>query len=192
MVRRTVGLAALVAALLTGNSCSSGPPVIPPELEAQVDASVTFRDILSAPSAYQGRTVVLGGEVLSARRQQEGTQFEMLQLPVNGDDPPVARRSESQGRFLAFDSEATDPAAYPPGTRVTMVGEVRGEMVQRLDESDYRYPTIMVKHLHVWDPADYRGRRRASPTVGLFGGLGFGFGGGGRGSFGSVGIGTGF
>lgn len=189
---RSAAALAAVAALLTGAGCSSGPPVIPPELEAQVDSSVTFPDLLAAPSSYQGRTVVLGGEVLSAKRQQDATQLEILQLPVIGDDPPAARRSESQGRFLALDREAVDPAAYPPGTRVTVVGEVRGEMVQRLDESDYRYPTILVKHLHVWDPADYRRRRRASPAIGLFGGMGFGFGGGGSGSYGSLGIGTGF
>lgn len=191
-MRRATSLAALAAALLTGAGCSSGPPVIPPELEAQVDSSVTFRDLLAAPSSYQGRIVVLGGEVLSAKRQQDATQLEILQLPVNGDDPPAARRSESQGRFLALDQAGMDPAAYPPGTRVTVVGEVRGETVQRLDESDYRYPAILVKHLYVWDPADYRRRRRAAPAVGLFGGMGFGFGGGGSGSFGSVGIGTGF
>lgn len=180
----------LIFSLLTG--CASGPPVIPPELEPQIDSSVSFRDILAAPTTYQGKTVLLAGEVLSAKRQQDGTQFEILQLPVSGDDPPAWRRSESQGRFLAFDPTALDPAAYPTGTRVTVVGEVSGETVQRLDESDYRYPTIAVKHLYVWDPREYERRRRASPMVSLFGGMGFGFGGGRSGSFGGLGVGTGF
>lgn len=182
----------LLAALLVVNGCASGPPVIPPELESQIDSSVSFRDLLAAPSAYQGRTVLLSGEVLNTKRQQDATQLEILQLPVNGDDPPDGRRTESQGRYLALDRQGLDPAAYPPGTRVTLVGEVSGETVQRLDDSEYRYPTIVVKHLHAWDPGEYRRRRRASPTIGLFGGMGFGFGGGGGGSYGGVGIGTGF
>ncbi len=172
--------------------CSSGPPVIPPELESQIDASVSFPQIRDAPSAYTGRTVVLGGEILGAKRVKDGTQLEILQLPVNDDDPPAWRRSESQGRFLALNRAAPDPAALPVGTRVTVVGEVLGETVQALDESEYRYPTVDVKHLHVWEAGDYERRRRASPLVGIFGGLGFGMGGGRSGSFGGVGIGTGF
>ena len=58
-------------------------------------------------------------------------------------------------------------------------------------ESTYRYPTVDIKHLHVWDERAYADRRRGS--VGLFGGMGFGLGSGGRGgSFGGVGIGTGY
>jgi outer membrane lipoprotein len=178
--------------LLFSSACSSGPEVIPRELESQIDSSVSFPQLLASPAAYSGKTVVLGGEVLSAKRLQDGTQLEILQLPVQGDDPPAWRRSESQGRFLAFDRGGLDPASYPPGTRVTVVGEVTGERVQPLDDSDYRYPTVAVKHVHVWDAGEYQRRRRASPLVGLFGGLGFGFGGGRSGSFGGVGIGTGF
>jgi outer membrane lipoprotein len=119
-------------------------------------------------------------------------ELEILQLPVKDDDPPVERRSESQGRFLALDRGGADPASFPPGTRLTLVGAVSGEDTRRLDDSTYRYPTIEVKHLYVWSEDSYRERSRNS--VGLFGGVGFGFGGGGgrSGSFGGVGIGTGF
>jgi outer membrane lipoprotein len=179
-------------AMLTGSGCSSGPAVIPPELEPQIDSSVSFPQILASPGTYVGKTVILGGEVLSAKRLKEGTQLEILQLPVSEDRPPAERRSESQGRFLAFNRGPLDPAALPDGTRVTVVGTVIGDSLQPLDESEYRYPTIDVKHLHVWDAAAYARYRRAPPTVGLFGGMGFGFGGGRSGSFGGVGIGTGF
>jgi outer membrane lipoprotein len=180
----------ICVAFLTCVGCSSGPPVVPKEFQSQIDSSVSFRELQAAPQNYQGRTVLFGGEVLSAKRTQEGTELEIIQLPVSGDDPPAERRSESQGRFLALDRFAEDPAAFPPGTRVTLVGEVKGEEVRRLDESTYRYPTVEVKHLYVWDPEVYRERSRSS--VGLFGGLGFGFGGGRSGSFGGVGIGTGY
>jgi outer membrane lipoprotein len=120
-----------------------------------------------------------------------GTQLEILQLPVNEDDPPAERRSESQGRFLAMAADGVDPASLPAGTRVTVIGEVTGETVQRLDESEYRYPTVAVRHLHVWEANDYQ-RRRSPGLVSIFGGMGFGMGGGRSGSFGGVGIGTGF
>lgn len=173
------------------SGCASSQPVIPPELEGQI-SPVSFPQIVAQPTAYTGTTVLLGGEVLSAKRVSDGIQFEILQLPVTEDDPPTERRSDSQGRFLAFHPGSFDPATFPQGTRVTVIGTVTGESMQRLDESEYRYPTVEVKHLHVWDAEAYASRRRSAPTVGLYGGVGMGFGGGRSGSFGSVGIGTGF
>ncbi|HEX5549636.1 MAG TPA: Slp family lipoprotein [Nitrospira sp.] len=191
-VRRFSVLLPLAAAAfaLLAPACS-GSKVIPTELKEQIDSSVSFRDIQASPQALQGRTVLLGGEVLGARRVQEGVELEVLQLPVKDDDPPAERRTESQGRFLAIDRAAGDPASFPPGTKITLVGAVAGEETRRLDESTYRYPLVEVKHLYVWSDDSYRERSRSS--VGLFGGMGFGFGSGGRGgSFGGVGIGTGF
>jgi outer membrane lipoprotein len=179
-----------LALALFASACS-GSKVIPSELKEQIDSSVSFRDIQASPQAMQGRTVLLGGEVLGARLVQDGVELELLQLPVKGDDPPAERRTESQGRFLAVDRAAGDPASFPPGTRVTLVGEVKGEETRRLDESTYRYPIVESKHLYVWSEDSYRERSRSN--VGLFGGVGFGFGTGGRsGSYGGVGVGTGF
>lgn len=179
----------LILLLSVMSGCSS-TPVVPEQFRSQIDSSISFRDMQATPQSYRGRTVLLGGEILSAKRTQEGTEFEILQLPVTTDDPPAERRSESQGRFLALDRGAMDPASFPAGTRVTLVGEVKGDEVRRLDESEYRYLTVDVKHLYVWDADTYRERSRGS--VGLFGGMGFGFGGGRSGSFGGVGIGSGF
>jgi outer membrane lipoprotein len=176
--------------LLLVSGCS-GSKVIPSELKDEIDSSLSFREIQASPQSYQGRTVVLGGEVLGARRVRDGVELEILQLPVSGDDPPSERRMDSQGRFLALDRGEADPASFPAGTRLTLVGAVTGEETRRLDESTYRYPTVDVKHLYVWDEDGYRDRSGSS--IGLFGGVGFGFGGGGRGgSFGGVGIGSGF
>jgi outer membrane lipoprotein len=182
-------LAAAAFALLA--SACSGSKVIPPELEEQIDSSVSFRDIQASPQALQGRTVLLGGEVLGARRLEDGVELEVLQLPVKDDDPPTERRTESEGRFFAIDRSSGDPASFPPGTKVTLVGAVAGEETRRLDESSYRYPIVEVKHLYVWSEDAYR--ERSANSVGLFGGVGFGFGSGGRsGSFGGVGVGRGY
>ena len=109
-------LLAAAAFALLASSCS-GSKVIPPELKEQIDSSVSFRDIQASPQALQGRVVLLGGEVLGARLVQDGVELEVLQLPVKDDDPPVERRTESQGRFLAIDRAAGDPASFPPGQR---------------------------------------------------------------------------
>ena len=182
---------AIVMVLVVLGGCASGPAVIPEELESQIDTSISFPDLLAASSTYSGRTVLLGGEILSAKRISGGTQLEILQLPISNDDPPAEGRSASQGRFLAIDRQVTDPATLPAGTRVTVIGYVTGNAVQPLDDSEYRYPPIEVRHLHAWAPDTYLRRRNSSSRVGV--GTGFGFGGGRRGgSFGGIGIGTGF
>jgi outer membrane lipoprotein len=186
------GWIGLLIGILLVSGCSSGPQVIPPELDPHIDRSLSFPQLRSTADQYRGHTVLLGGEVLAAKRLENGTQLEILQLPVEEDDPPAERRSDSQGRFLAVARDSLDPASLPPGTRVTVIGEVTGDVVQRLDESEYRYPTLELKHLHVWEPADYQRRRSAYPRVGVFGGMGLGMGGGGGGSFGGLSIGTGF
>ena len=179
-----VGLA--LAGFLTG--CATSERIIPEPLEAQVDKSVTFQQLRESPDSYTGRLVVLGGQVLKAKRLRDGTQLEILQLPLD-EWRPRPERQESQGRFLAIQREFLDPATVTDDTPVTIVGEVTGVTTQHLDETEYRYPTLEVKHLKVWDgrTSPYYGRR-PGPWWGISGGVGFG----GGGSRSGVGIGVGF
>jgi len=124
--------------------------VVPATLEQQVDRSLPFAQLKESPESYRGRLVVLGGEVLSAKRLKEGTRIEVLELPLGSYEAPGRDRTASQGRFLAVHREFLDPATVPPGTRVTVVGEVTGAQVLPLDETEYAYPVLDIKHLKVW------------------------------------------
>jgi outer membrane lipoprotein len=72
-------------------------------------------------------------------------------------------------------------------TRVTLVGEVTGSTNANLDEMEYRYPTVMIKHLHVWPDPEFNQSGPSGPRYGIFGG-----GGTGGGVGGGVSIGIGF
>lgn len=170
----------LVAVAMPG--CSSRS-IVPETLEAQVDKTLTFQELIASPESYQGRVVVVGGEILKAKRLKEGTQIEILQLPLNQDQEPMPDRAKSQGRVLALQPEFLDPATLTGGTRITMVGEVTGAKTERLDDVDYRYPTLTVKHWHTWPPPTYDDRR-GGPYFGVFGGVGAGGGTRGGGGFG--------
>jgi outer membrane lipoprotein len=145
----------LVALLLQACSTST---VVPPKLQDLVDRSITFQALFQNPSLYQGKWVVLGGDVLSAKRLEDRTRLEILQLPLNESDEPQPSRTLSQGRFLAYQREGfLDPATLPRGTRVTIVGVVTGSETSSLDEMKYRYPTVEIHHLTVWSTvARYR------------------------------------
>lgn len=174
-----VGMAVMVAGCATS--------VIPETLEPQIDNAVTFNQIVESPDSYRGKVVVLGGEILKAKALKGGTQLEVLQLPLDSDQEPVTDRMESRGRFLAVQKEFLDPATIAEGTRVTVVGEVTGSTVDKMDEADYRFPTLDVKHLHRWDAKRAEERSAPGPWWNVFGGVGFG--GGGSRSGGGISIG---
>jgi Slp family outer membrane lipoprotein len=168
---------------LIAAGCSSSPVGIPETLELHIDKNLTFTEVLASPESYKGRLILLGGEVLKAKRLKEGTRVELLQLPLNNDQEPTIDLTQSQGRVLVLHQEFLDPATLMPGMLVTFVGEVSGAIVEKMDEVEYRYPTLTVKHWHVWTPATFDDRRGA-PSFGVFGGMGVGGGSRGGGGFG--------
>ena len=150
---------ALAIGVMILSACSRYD-VIPDQLEKQVDKNVTFEQIKAAPASQKGTLVVLGGEVLTAKRLDANTRIELLQLPLSDDNIPITDRSQSKGRFYAFDAgkEILDPATLTPGTPVTIVGEVTGAMTGKIGESDYQYPTLLIKDLTKWNKRDVRYR----------------------------------
>jgi outer membrane lipoprotein len=124
--------------------------VIPSTLAGQVDRTISFASVKQDISSYQGKLILVGGEVLSAKRTKDHTQLQILQLPLDTWLDPVADRMTSQGRFLAYQDEFLDPATFPAGTRITLVGEVTGASTLPLDEIDYVYPVLKIRHLKVW------------------------------------------
>jgi len=153
--------------------CSSSPVGIPETLDPHIDKNVTFTEVLASPESYKGRIILLGGEILKAKRLKKGTQVELLQLPLNKDQKPTTDLTRSQGRVLVLHQEFLDPATLTPGMLVTFVGEVSGAIIEKLDEVDYRYPTLTAKHWYVWSPA-MSDDRRGGPSFGVYGGMGVG------------------
>src|SRR5207253_10730880 len=82
----------IVAALLPGCAPMSD---IPASLQTQVDHTLTFSQLKESPPSYKGHLVLLGGEVLTAKRLKEGTRIEVLQLPLDGYQTPDMDRTTS-------------------------------------------------------------------------------------------------
>ncbi len=177
----------LAIGLLVVTAGCASTRVIPESLEPQVEKTVSFDQIVASPDSYRGKVVLLGGEVLKAKATEGGTQLEVLQLPLDDEEEPGVDRLQSKGRFLAMHKEFLDPATIVEGTRVTIVGEVTGASVEKMDEADYRFPMLDVKHLHRWDRKRDDQPRASGPWWGVFGGVGFG--GGGSRSGGGISIG---
>ncbi len=89
--------------------------------------------------------------MLAARRLKEGTRIEILQLPLAASLQPTTDLSKSEGRFVAMQKEFLDPATVPPGTFVTITGEMAGSVTLPLDEMQYSYPVVRINNLRVWN-----------------------------------------
>ena len=125
--------------------------LIPSDLRGQIDRSVTLEELQAHPEQYEGRTVMLGGTVLSSKRLKDRTEIEILELPLTEGLVPVADRMRSRGRFLAVKTEFLDPATVRPGSLVTVVGKVQGTEERPLDETMYTYPVLAILNVTDWD-----------------------------------------
>lgn len=124
---------------------------LPPGLEQEIDSTVSFADLKNSPSEYIGRTVMIGGTVIKGKRTQAGTELEVLQRPIEKEGGLTEDRLKSEGRFLAVQETFLDPASLPEGTPITVIGVVKGETTRQLDESDYTYPILEIKHIIDWN-----------------------------------------
>ena len=143
---RTLLVWSLVFAGLGISSCAT---VISREVLREVDQGVRFEEILKDPEAYQGRVVLLGGEILKTENFPDKTQLIVIQWPLNSEKKPTTKDA-SKGRFIVSDSDFLDPAIYRRGRKVTIVGSVTGKELRRLDERELIYPVITKKELYLW------------------------------------------
>jgi outer membrane lipoprotein len=148
-------LLSAVALLVTLAGCASTQ-------EPESRQALTFLQVKAAPDSFKGQSTVLGGKVLTARRQKDSTRIEILQLPLDQSGRPGYDLTQSLGRFIAQQREFLDPATLPPGTRITVTGIVSDSITLPLDETDYTYPVIDIKRVQVWaGPEDVA--RRTNP-----------------------------
>ncbi|MBH0203398.1 MAG: hypothetical protein HP496_14135 [Nitrospira sp.] len=174
---RTIRLAPLIAAVLILPACAESIHQVqrdtellgvPLGLEQEIDSTVSFADLRRAPGEYIGRTVMIGGNVIKAKRTEAGTEVEILQLPTEQEGMLTEERLRSEGRFLAVREQFLDPASLPQGTPITVIGTVKGETTRPLDESDYTYPILEIKHIIDWRSIAAQRRRDRNPYYGAY------------------------
>ena len=110
-------------------------------------ASVLFED----PDAFKGRTVILGGVIVSSTNTKEGTYIEVLQKPLDYRGKPEDTDA-SYGRFIIFSEGYLETAVYSQGREITVAGEVIGKELRPLGEIQYPYPLLKSKELYLFEP----------------------------------------
>lgn len=117
------------------------------------DRSICYADIARNPEGLVGKVVLVGGQIAGTRGGGDVIMLEVVQLGLLNNGVPD-EFSPSGGRFLAVSSELLDPLIYTPGKFVTIIGEVKGKRIQKIDGADYPFPLVAVRELRLFRPSE--------------------------------------
>lgn len=132
--------------------CLSGcGHVISHELRQQAEKGITPEVLFKDPDALKGKTVILGGIIVSSKNTNEGTYIEVLQKPLDYRGRPKVT-DITYGRFLIFSESYLDTAVYSAGREIAVAGEILGRQIRPLGEIQYSYLLIKGKELHLIEP----------------------------------------
>jgi outer membrane lipoprotein len=136
---------------------SSCAPVLDRQLMREGQRNVSFDELRSNPDAYRGKLFILGGLIVEARFTEQGSQLEVLSVPV--DSSGYLKESErSNGRFLAVYPKSKallDPIIYKKRREVTLAGEFREIRKGKIDEMEYEYPVFEIRQLYLFEEQQY-------------------------------------
>ncbi len=136
----------LAGVLLLLSGCAH---VISEQVRLEVDTSLDYRTLAADPQAYAGRMVLLGGTIVQTTPRTGDTEIEVVQKELKSTGEP-RMTDVSEGRFLVVVDRFLDPAIYKADRDLTVAGTVQGAAVRRIGETDYRYPVIAAKEIHLW------------------------------------------
>lgn len=136
--------AAIFLSLLALTACSTAPKEIQ-STEAEV---VTVQQVQNDPEAFVGKTVRWGGSILNVANKKDTTEIQLLSRPLSAAARPLDK--PGNGRFMVEVPGFVDPAEYPVGRDLTVVGSVNRIEEKAVGEYPYRYPVLVGATLHLW------------------------------------------
>jgi outer membrane lipoprotein len=121
----------------------------PSDLLAKVEKNVSYQEFQDEPEKYDGKLLMFGGEIIETKTLEDGAWIIVLQKPLDGGGQPNWT-AESGGRFLIMTKSYLDIGAFRRGRSITVIGEVDGSKALPLRGTDYWYPLLVAKQLHLW------------------------------------------
>lgn len=144
--------------------------VISDEALKTVNKNIKVENIFTETDYYKGRNVLLGGMILNVRNEEKITYIEVLEKPLDFRGYPE-NTDVSRGRFLVYYEGFLDSAIYARGKFITVVGEILGTTVGKIEKADYKYPVIKSKELKLVRLEEKGGQPTFHFGIGIFKGF---------------------
>lgn len=127
------------------SACASAP-----EFDTRdVKATLTPAEAVKNVESLKGEDVLWGGAIINSSNLKNETRLEILAYPLDSDHFPQTDKP-AYGRFLLLHQGYLETVDYAPGRLVTASGRFEGVRKGKLDESEYTYPVLRDKKLHLW------------------------------------------
>jgi outer membrane lipoprotein len=141
----------VLPAALALAACAPKPiyPVTPGTL------NVIPMQVAHSPEQYAKGEVIWGGSVIEVRNFPDHTEVEMLGYPLDSSQRPQAN-GQAQGRFIAIYAGYVEALNFPPGSLVTISGQLNSARSDNVDQAAYVYPLVNVAQSHRWTAAEMR------------------------------------
>lgn len=162
--RPLVALLAVVAVALT--ACAPAPIY-----KATPGTVITTpSQVAAAADQYRNATVIWGGRVIGVNNLSDHSEIEVLDFPLDNSQRPKLK-AKSNGRFIAVLPGFVEPMNYPPGTLITVSGQITGVRNGAVGNAAYRFPLVAVQQHHAWTAEEMR---KGHPNVHFGVGVGVG------------------
>lgn len=146
-MRTTVGQCGLrVFLMLVLAGCAAG---MSSDARSRITLEAPFAELQGQPQQFIGETVMLGGTIIASQVMDGTTELTVLQLALDRNDRPL-QDDQSAGRFLVRTEQFLDPALYPEGTAITVVGRLVETQQRLIGSMPYQYPVIVPVEIKKW------------------------------------------
>jgi|GEM_PF-337241 len=142
---RTTGSALFLLILIT--ALISGCATVPTPLAGDHFSPITPKDAVAEKSS--GKEVRWGGQIFAVEPGEDRTCFAVLSRALLNDARPN-KRGNTNGTFIACRPGFFDPALYPDGSDITVVGTVSGIEQYQSGYDNYELAKVDATEIYLW------------------------------------------
>ncbi len=136
----------LVAILLVMIVSAGCQRVLSQHIQAKAEHKQLMTAIHKSPDRYKGKTVIMGGQILSLTYRQWQTEIEFAELPLSKNLHPVLGIPPGLRYYVLF-PERLDRSLYRRGNIVTLAANVIGTK----KKGENSYPLFTLEEAHIWN-----------------------------------------
>jgi len=142
---RTTGSALFLLILIT--ALISGCATVPTPLAGDHFSPITPKDAVAEKSS--GKEVRWGGQIFAVEPGEDRTCFAVLSRALLNDARPN-KHGNANGTFIACRPGFLDPALYPDGSDITVVGTVSGIEQYQSGYDNYELAKVDATEIYLW------------------------------------------